>query len=256
MNIEIKISRNGEFGLIVESLEPEIAYRDIEDAPTYGDYSWGHSATIDCLSYVDSEGEEHFVEYKVNDHFSECCLETVAFELKKDGLIKLTRLVMPNESWMEEMDGDVNFHKYTPYYFHNGEFWKRAVKDDNGNYGAIIVEDFQTIYKDDSLDNGFNTVFKTETFVFTTSYLDRCYNLLIEDLLKCVRRAGECPDAEVLARERNRDIINMFITSMKYAREMDRFFEAQRLMEQLDNCNMICNSAKITPFIRPRDCGC
>lgn len=258
MDIKINIERNGEFGIVVRGLEKEEAYRKSALPRTFGDYSWEDSITIDFLHAIDSEGEEKLVEYKINTHCEDgSCMDNLFFHLNKDGLIKITRIVIPNKKWMDAMTGDAGLipmeEVKQAFYFDRYEgniplfFTKGSIK------GAVSV-DIMDIY--DSSPSSKNTAFKTDVFVFTTAYVDRCYNLLIKDLLKCVRRSGECPNAEILAKERNRDIINMFITSMKYAREMDKFFEAQRLLEQLDSCNMICNSANITPFIRPNDCGC
>ena len=252
-------SRDGEFRIQFKG-SPKEVYASSGGVISYGKYSWENSVTLDFLHYVDSEGGETPYNYKgihpfkLNNHgeFGDKEDNSI-FEPHKDGLLKMTRIILPNQIWADAMDYSDSFNpENTNYYYDTdlNKIYKRLPKSDE----KVLTSKIEVPIYD--IDPSKSTIIREDVLVFVTPYLTYCYNMLIKDLLKCVKRAGECPSDAIKNQERNRDIINMFITSMKYSREMDRFYEAQRTLEQLDSCNMICNGAKPTNLKRPNDCGC
>ncbi len=264
MIVDFKVARNGEFGLLVEGFESDQnQYQPkfidgslvIKTPVSFGTYKWEQSVTIDVIADISSEGTETFIEYKVNNHNTECCYDHNIFELKHDGLIKISHIILPNQYWIADIENipgiaeDAEFLTRKVYYYDDvtNKFWKK-----------VGVDRTQVTFKEvyDSVPSTLNSAFKVDRHIFTMNYIEKCYNLLIKDLLKCVQRSGECPTPAILSRERERDLILMFKTAMKYAREMNLFFEAQRILERLNICNTICTQSNLSSHIKFTGCGC
>ena len=102
MESVFKISKLGEFGLLIEGLESELKQYLTEDDPLISDrnYRWEHSVTINTLATVNSEGLESFKQYYVVDH-EDCCNDRLEVQLDKDGLYRIAHIILPTRTWMD-----------------------------------------------------------------------------------------------------------------------------------------------------------
>ena len=102
MDSIFKISKLGEFGLLVEGLEADGGQYLSEDnvSVSHRAYRWDHSITINTLSLLNSEGTEDFQSYTVVDHL-ECCSDRQEIQLTKDGLYRISHIILPTKTWID-----------------------------------------------------------------------------------------------------------------------------------------------------------
>lgn len=250
MDVVFKLVKRGEFGLLVEGLESDSnQYLQEDDVRiSHRAYRWSDSATVNFLIYVNSEGLEEIKKYAVEDH-EVCCLDQHTFELDKDGLYKVARFIIPTREWVEAyLDSDPVNILYDKIHYIN-ESGKLCYWEDNKFY-----EDFEISSLLDIEITSRTTILRGDKNTFAIYHLNKCFNTLVKDLLYKLRGTGNCSNSEIEALQMDRDIVWMFLNAIKYALELGRLFEAQRLLEQLNTCNTICTNTK--PTKRKNGCGC
>lgn len=145
------------------------------------------------------------------------------------------------------------FKQYTDLYYYDEEdkqFYlsKRVGGIEESNELAVIEDLYKTQNKTST------TVVSDFGTVFRYPYLERCYHTLIKDLLQCVKSNSNCPSAELVIKERNRDLVLMFLSAIKFSVDLGNHFEAQRYLERLNKCNNICSDTQI--YRKDNYCGC
>lgn len=261
MTPEIKVTKRGEFGVVVKGLEGYLGAEDsISDTRRY---RWDHSITINYLYYIDASGEEVLVDHQIIEHLPEVEHDQGSFMLENDGHYMIAHIVIPTKKWIEDMVLAVPELPFLHYknliYFEKDAIY---IIDDPATMltRTITLEQLYEIGPNATEyvigeDPEANTVVKAEDVaVFFIPRLERCFNGLIKDLLKDVYNNVKCPNPALLAKERERDLIWMFINAIKYARDYMTYYEAQRLLERLGRCNTICG--KNEPLNKTRHCGC
>lgn len=250
MDSIFKISKLGEFGLLIEGLESDAGQYLSPDnvSVSYRAYRWDHSVTVNTLAALNSEGSETFISYTPVDHLT-CCDDRSEIQLDKDGLYKVGHFIIPNKAWYDHAKAvGENFELYdTVYYYDNLKFYKIV------NNIAVEVP-FDEVYNATDI----NTIVKSEKTTFAMYYLNSCFSKLLKDLLSGLPWATggncqRCKSPSLSDKERDRDLIWMFINVIKYNLELGRLYEAQRFLEKLNRCNSICSDLKPIKII---GCGC
>lgn len=242
-----KISRLGEFGLLIEGLESDAGQYLSDDnvSVSHRSYKWGHSVTINTLSTLNSEGTETFDSYHIVDHL-ECCDDRQEVQLEKDGLYRVAHIILPTRAWIDNAIavGDT-FNLYDKVYFYdNGKFYLHESESDT-------EVEFSEIYNTLPADE--NTIIRSDKNTFAMYYLNNCFNSLLKEILKALPKAdNKCYSDEYKNKLFNRDLLWMFINVIKYSLDQGKLYEAQRFLEKLNRCNVICG----TPKLGPNGCGC
>ena len=98
MDSIFKISKLGDFGLLVEGLESDAGQYLPEDtvAISHRAYRWDHSVTINTLASLDSLGKETFRNYHIVNH-EECCSDRQEIQLEEDGLYRIAHIILPTK---------------------------------------------------------------------------------------------------------------------------------------------------------------
>ena len=145
------------------------------------------------------------------------------------------------------------FKQYTNLYYYDSsekKFYLSVRKD--GVEESVMEAVMEDLYK---VENKITTTVVSDFgTVFRYPHLERCYHTLVKNLLQCVKSNSNCPSAELVIRERERDLIWMFLSVMKYSIDIGNHFEAQRYLERLNRCNNICSDTKI--YRKDSGCGC
>lgn len=245
MEAQFKLSRKGEFGLIVEGLEKELG----EYLPSSSEeiehraYTWEHSTTINFLLTVNSENETTFVDHHISEH-KNSNIDISEFTVTHDGLHIVSHSIIPTREWIDHVIGSGgNFDTYAKvFYYDLGKVFEYKTSEE------VDIRDFYVFQNSE-----YNTIVEVDKNTFVTFYLDKCFTLLIKNLLKCVHGNVSCPNPDILSKERERDLIWMFINAIKYHVELGQLYEAQRLLEKLHKCNTICKRASNS---KNQGCGC
>lgn len=261
----IEITKQGEFGIKVQGSE---AYLD-PDGPSIDGirrYKWKHSVTINVLYYIEANENVSFLEHQIIEHKTDLANDIGTFMVQSDGHHMISHIILPTKDWVLAMIEEDSFPET-----------KKTFKD----YKDVIYYDDGTIYRmgfgetptepltlDELMDiqpeaavtvEGItslaNTVVRApDKAVFYTPHLERCFSGLIKNLLQDVYANIQCSNPTLIAKQRDRDIIWMFINGIEYAKKYMNFYEAQRLLERLNRCNIICGKNKL--LNKTRHCGC
>lgn len=243
MEATFKISKLGEFGLLVEGLESDAGQYLAEDNVTISHraYRWDHSITINTISYLNSEGLETFKEYKFVNH-EVCCADRSELQLDKDGLYRIAHIIIPTKAWIDFAVGlGENFNLYNKVYFYdNGKIYLW-----NGNSSTEVP--FSEFYNE--APSELNTIIRSDKNTFAMYYLNKCFSTLVKDILKDL---PACNSTTLDKKVNDRDLIWMFINVIKYCLDTAQLYEAQRFLEKLNKCNTICTDIKPSS----NGCGC
>ena len=260
MKAEFKVSKSGEFGLLIEGLTGEAGgYLSGSTPASHRAYKWEHSVTLNVLFALDSDGNRTYVDRSVVIHKGEDDgYDKSEFDLKKDSLYEIVHMIIPTKEWLDLMVelGEVTskvFKQYTNLYYYDSsekKFYLSVRKD--GVEESVEEAVMEDLYK---VENKITTTVVSDFgTVFRYPHLERCYHTLVKNLLQCVKSNSNCPSAELVIRERERDLIWMFLSVMKYSIDIGNHFEAQRYLERLNRCNSICSDTKI--YRKDSGCGC
>ena len=99
MEAQFKVSKSGEFGLLVEGLTGEAdGYLSTESPVSHRAYKWEHSVTLNVLFALDSGGERTYVDRSIVKHIGEDDGYDVSkFDLKKDSLYEIVHMIIPTK---------------------------------------------------------------------------------------------------------------------------------------------------------------
>ena len=262
MKAQFKVSKIGEFGLLIEGLTGEAGgYLSGLTPASHRAYKWEHSVTLNVLFELDSDGNRTYVDRSVVIHKGEDDgYDKSKFDLKKDSLYEIVHMIIPTKEWLDLMVelGEITsevFKQYTDlYYYDSSEGEKKfylSIRED-GTEVSVKEAVMEDLYK---VENKITTTVVSDFgTVFRYPHLERCYHTLVKNLLQCVKSNSNCPSAELIIRERERDLIWMFLSVMKYSIDIGNHFEAQRYLERLNRCNNICSDTKI--YRKDNGCGC
>lgn len=265
---KINVIKQGEFGLLVEGLEllpgSQYQYLTGEDPSTsFRKFRWEDTVTINSLYYINSLGEESLIDKAIIEHEKGVEIDQNTFIINDDGHHLISHVIIPTLTWVEAMEA---LEDMSPLYLYKTIVYYDEIKGkfynwDTEGHREITVEELNKIEPDDTIKiegepAKANTVIKPKhsTGVFYTPHLDKCFNGLIKSLLKDVHGNTNCPNPTLVAKERERDLIWMFINAIGYEKRAGRYHEAQRLLERLNRCNSICKKAE--PFNNYTPCGC
>ncbi len=247
-----KISRLGEFGLLIEGLESDAGqYLSLDNVSiSHRAYRWDHSVTINKIYYVNAEGTETPRGYHVVNH-EECCTDRLEIQLDKDGLYRVAHIILPTKVWIDYAIeiGEI-FNLYNKVYFYdNGKFYLWGPTTNT----EVSIDIIAAEYPADT-----NTIIRSDKNTFAMYYLNSCFNTLLKDLLKDVPKVGNnceiCSDDSFDKKVKNRDLMWMFINIIKYSLDMGKLYEAQRFLEKFWRCNNFCGNTNLKTI--SNNCGC
>lgn len=260
MNTPIfNICKSGECGLVVTG---KSAYENM-------DFSYNDSVTINILSSLDSTYNITKTGLKINDH--QLDVDEVIFNFFSDGLHKIQHIIVPTIQWLHSY---IQTEKHLPYkdniyvYVPSG-YWTGVIdsvyqlKDsveltDIQSLDTIPMDLFNLINIDQLIElceSDPNDAQVTSTLLFdykhtfATCNLQKCYYKFCQSYLQNLC-TGKCSQQNI----QNRDIIWMALNTINYLLDLERYAEAQSILEEINRCSGLCN--KISVKQGGSSCGC
>lgn len=191
-------------------------------------YTNSESTIINVLTSIDHNNEETVIEWK-QDESSE-----VSFDLKGDGIYKVYKIIIPNETW----DATTSISKNN-YIFKDGAFYHNNEKSD---IKEILLVNNTNLYKKDYQ-------------FFSMCNLQKCYLRHCEAIFRDMFNF-ECEKRKKVDTF-NRDLLQMCIHMMCLYVKRGQFVKALLVLHRIYKCNGICQeeSSLCCGRSKPK-CGC
>lgn len=247
MDSLFKISKSGTYGIRIEGLEKDNAEYLNEDTDiliSTRNYAYSHTVTVNTLSKIAADGTETFDTYAINKHNN--AIDTQDFTLDKDGLYKISHIILPNQIWLAYiLERDVSaLDVYSNIYYYNtvdNKFYSYS----NGTSSEITIT---TILNADYVDQVLvtdlvTTVIRLDKNTFIMYFLNECFNKLCKNLLVSLPKECNINSSTYKQQIFNRDLLWMGINVIKYCLEQSQLYEAQRYYESISRCDVLCNNS-------------
>ena len=257
MDSIFKISRSGTYGITVDGLETDSSEYLVEGTDiliSTRNYAYSQTVTINVISYLNSSGTETFETYEVNNH--SLPLDTQEFLLSKDGLYKISHIILPTQVWLQYVLGrDPNaLSAYNLIYYYNTTDSKFYLYANNNSTEVQLTTILSAPYVDSVLpEDKVSTVIRADKNTFIMYYLNDCFGKLSKELLVSLQSNCNINDSSYKQKIFNRDVLWMGINVIKYSLAVSQYYEAQRILEDLTRCGNLCDTSLINPTY---GCGC
>ena len=257
MNSLFKISRINTYGILIEGLEKDSNEYLIEGTsvwPSIRNYYYNESVTINTLTSSTSHATETFEEFNVVDHATSP-IDSSVFNLSKDGLYEISHIILPTQVWLTNIiaHGDILSDSYKSVYYYNTDTLKFYLYN-NGVSTEVTIQDI--LASDPAPTNPSaltTTVIRGDKNTFIMCYITECFNNVCKDLLG--KLPYTCNKNKLADAIYNRDILWMGINVIKYCLDLSQLYEAQRFLEELNRCGILCaSSTELTNLFT--GCGC
>lgn len=210
---------------------------------SYYNYKYSDCVTINVLQQVTTL-ESNIKGLYFNTH--DVLLDESIIELPKDGLYEITHVVLPSVNWLEKvLETDKDFIKeYSNIYVSDG---CRIYKYSNGEYLEVDAEEIIIT------STSKTTISRATSCTFSIWKLQSCFIYLCNKIFQSgIIRCKKNLDEDILMK---RDIIWMTLNIIKYYLEFGQIYEAQRILEEINYCQGLCNNIS-NSYKNNIDCGC
>lgn len=205
------------------------------------EFSYTDCVSLNFLLKIDSKESEEIVDVAICEHtLDNIDLDKTIFKMPIDGLYKVIHMIIPTLDWLRRQSNYDNFEQI--YGYSEGKIYKLIEKD----FVEIdFVSDLLNLELSDKV-----SIFSDDVYTFNLFYTKKCFYDLIQELLSelCTNK---CQKQNIF----NRDILWMGINVIQYCLDVGNFYEAQRTLERLTGCGLLCkqNQLHINYF---KSCGC
>lgn len=202
------------------------------------EYTWRKSVSINVLYKVNSSCNKDLLSYQIVEHTGK--YDESEFKLSEDGLYGIKRIILPNAEYIAECSDLLPVYSDI-YWYDAGVFFKND----------SIVDIQEILNLEDEAEE--TTVLQTTQTTFLMHYIFKCYNekltlKLNNRLNKCKCKGSDCIDNPWT--ESEDEILWLFIAAIKFSLQCEDIYKAQWYLEQLTECNILCDNLKNT------GCGC
>ena len=192
----------------------------------YREYRYEDCVTINIIIPVDSKQDEGEYIYSINLHDSE--IDATTMEFPKDGLYRIVHLIIPTRQWLDEYT--IELPNYT-YIYEGGKILKiiqSGLDVENRTEEEVTLQEVINV-------NGITNIYYDDKYTFSICRLKECYYNFCRDYFAklCVNKCDKLDNY-------NRDIIWIGLNTIKYLLDLDKYYEAQGILEQLTGCTGLC----------------
>lgn len=259
MDSIFKIGKFGTCGIKIVGLELDNDEYLNEDNVIIStrNYTYNQSVTVNILKSVNAQQEETLQQYKVVLHKYDC-LDESEMNMTIDGLHTIVHMILPTQDWLKNvlLHAPEALEAYYGVYYYNTDS-SQFMKFEDGVSKVVSIQEINEInaVAPISVDELTTTIIRNEQSTFQMCHFMQCFYNICKNLLKAF--PVKCPDknSEITQLQYYRDIIWMAINTIKYLLEKGQYFEAQRILEEINYCGTICNN--IEKINKPAsNCGC
>ena len=246
MDSIFKISKSGTYGILIEGLERDNGeYIDELTGVLIStrQYAYSHSVTVNVLTYLSANGVETPITSAVNDH---SLIDSQLFKLTKDGLYKVSHIILPNQVWLAyvlERDPSTLTLNYSHVYYYNTADNKFYLYTNGTSTEVQVIDILNAQAVDKVLTTDLvTTVIRLDKNTFIMYYLNDCFRAMCKDLLQSLPNTCKQTSDEYKQKIYNRDVVWMTINVIKYALSVSQYYEAQRYLESITRCGILCST--------------
>lgn len=259
MDSIFKICKSGTCGVVVSGLEKdndEYLNEDGEVVVSTREYAYSQTITLNVLSGIRSSGDETIQSSDIVVHTIDCIDES-EFEMSIDGLYAITHMIVPTNEWLQYViDRDPTaltaYHSIYYYDIPSGAFMKYTGSSSEEVTISYLMAVNAT--PPSSIVEKTTTLIRGDKSTFCICYINDCFYKLCKELLISLTSTCRNKTDDIKSQIYNRDILWMGINVIKYLIELKQFYEAQRVLEDITQCNGLCKSQ--TKIIGGSGCGC
>ena len=249
MDSLFKISKYGNYGIIVEGLEIDNNEYIPEDGvrSSIRNYKYSDSVTINTLSKVTSTNVKTYISHTVNTHNN--ITDSSTFTLTSDGLYLISHIILPNKEWLDYMleTNESDLQNYSDIiYVDSGKIYKYSEEITTELTVTELLEEDYIWYEEGPT----TTVIRSDKNTFIMYFMNECFSKICKEILTSLQ-ASKCKDNQDLIFVR--DLLWMGINVIKYNIETLQLYEAQRILEKLTSCYSFCDANSLITY---NNCGC
>lgn len=247
MESVFKICKIAGCGISVIGLEQDSNYYLSSEQVSTRNYTWEQTVTLNALFMIDSKEEETLESHEVVPHTD---IDSVDFELNKDGLYKVKHIIIPTQIWYEYVlaRDPLSLDEYSAIYFFDTT-QEKFCKAVSGNVYEVCLEEILEV------NNETTTLIESTNYGFELCHLKDCFFKICKNLLENL--PCECTNAKDFKQDiLNRDIIWMVINVVTYLIQKQQYYKAQSILEQVETCWGICGSLDKQINGGGSNCGC
>ncbi len=252
-----KVCKKGTCGITITDINED--YQTTSILTTTGNiyYTFTESGSVNAITsitydntrtLVESDITEHNVSHNDTTDVDTNITDESTLTFGSDGLYEVTHIILPTKDYVTTYieQGLTTLFPNGIYYLDNKKIYKYGSNEEIEV--AVLVE----------LNTTGTTIIKETKNTFSLCHLQDCfYNLckkLLSNLCGCNK---DCNKTSTYSEDIfNRDLIWMAINVIKYAINEGQYYEAQRLLESIDNCGNICSQFDSDNNLNTSGCGC
>lgn len=260
-DIDIHTGLNGKITIEDYSLEYDQYFPEDQIVQKYGRYKYSECKTLNVIMKINS-GKVTLIDVLLHDHDQKTedptqpgtylyDLETVNFEVKKDGYYNVNHIVLPTIDWYNntylKQDDEYRSGFDTVYIIDNSKLYKLT---DKGFVECTVKEVIERNHEG-------TTIEKCIIDVFYTGYLQRCYINYCRKLFSKLMQGCnyECAQDNVKDLTYIRDFLWMTLNTIDYQISFKQYMEAQRVLEMTNYCGSFCQNQELNAGPNT-GCGC
>lgn len=258
MDSIFKICKSGTCGLTISGLEKDNdEYLSEEDIIiSTRNYTYSQSMTLNILTSINYNGEETIQTYDIVEHNIDCIDESEV-TMPIDGLYQITHIILPTNEWLqyviENDKSALQAYNLIYYYDKTTKQFMKYINEQSVTTSIEEILEVNAIPPGDVYEKT-NTVIRGDKNTFCICHLNDCFYRLCDNLLNILPARCQNKIYDIQLQIYNRDIIWMAINVIKYLIEMSQYYEAQRILENITQCNNICKDTNVT--LGGNNCGC
>lgn len=233
MKASFKLCKSYNCGVVITGLE-----KDDQQYLNYIDsvgYRYEDCVTINVMSQINSQQATTNLTFSIDLHEDD--LDETEMKFPTDGLYKITHIILPKRSWVEECKKQFLYLPEIIYIYEDDNI----VKLKDGSADEIVELNLL-------VDINSETLCKDTQYTFCTCRLQECYYDFCRDYFAKLCN-NKCLDIK------NRDILWIGIHTIKYLLELGRLHEAQGVLETLTGCSGVCKQ-NVKLKSTANGCGC
>lgn len=260
-DIDIHTGLNGKITIEDYSLEYDQYFPENQIVQKYGRYKYSECKTLNVIMKINS-GKVTLIDVLLHDHDQKTedptqpgtylyDLETVNFEVKKDGYYNVNHIVLPTIDWYNntylKQDDEYRSGFDTVYIIDNSKLYKLT---DKGFVECTVKEVIERNHEG-------TTIEKCIIDVFYTGFLQLCYiNYCRKLFAKLTKGCNyECSQDDVKDLTYIRDFLWMTLNTIDYQISFKQYMEAQRILEMTNYCGSFCQNQELNAGPNT-GCGC
>lgn len=203
-------------------------------------YRYSDTATINIIYQFTTEHEEgKIIDTLITSHCVH--LDEAYYSIPKDGYYTIQHIILPTTDWLNFVIENGMVPSLSIFVTDGEKFYQYV--------NNVLVDVDPRVIAEIGLEN--TTISRTESKIFSLCNLQQCYINTCKQIFK--KYNIRCLPNDYKSIVFNRDFIWMTLNVIKYNIDFGDYFEAQRILENINYCGGFCEQLSSTV---QSGCGC